>query len=92
MLKKSSINQDEAQVIALNALTFLVGDPDRLSRFMALTGTAPETIRASASMPGFLAGVLEYLCGDQGLLLAFAQSEEMNPERIETAGRCLAGG
>jgi hypothetical protein len=90
MLKKSSITQDEARVIALKALTFLVADPNRLSRFMALTGTAPETIRASASMPGFLSGVLEYLCGDQSLLLGLAGLEEIDPDRIEAAARCLA--
>ncbi len=76
-------------MIALKALTFLVGDPARASRFMALTGTAPETIRASASMPGFLSGVLEYLGGDQSLLLTFAESEEINPETVEAAGQRL---
>ena len=90
MLKKSSISQDESQIIALNALAFLVSDPDRITRFMGITGTAPETIRASASMPGFLAGVLDYLCGDQTLLLTFAESEGVEPELIDAASRCLA--
>ncbi|MBC8038516.1 MAG: DUF3572 domain-containing protein [Rhizobiales bacterium] len=91
MLKKSSISHDESQIIALKALAFLVSDPDRVSRFMGITGTAPETIRASANVPEYLAGVLEYLRGDQSLLLIFAESEGIDPESIDAAGRCLEG-
>ena len=89
MLKKSSISHEEAQVIGLKALAFLAGDPGRISRFMGITGTTPETIRASATAPGFLAGVLEYLCGDQTLLLIFAESEGLEPALIENASRRL---
>lgn len=90
MLNKPSLSQDEAQIIALKALAFLASDASRISRFMGLTGTAPETIRSHASMPGFLGGVLDYLCGDQTLLLAFAESDGVEPALIEAASRCLA--
>ncbi len=92
MLRKSSISQDESQVIALKALAFLASEPDRINRFMGLTGTTPEAIRANATTPVFLAGVLEYLCGDQSLLLAFGESEGFEPELIEAASQRLAEG
>ncbi|MGH6854029.1 MAG: DUF3572 domain-containing protein [Aestuariivirga sp.] len=90
MVKKSSISGEESQIIALKALGFLLSDPDRIKRFMSITGLTPETIRVSASQPGFLAGVLEHLCGDQPLLLGFAESEGLDPETIAAAGRHLA--
>ena len=90
MLKKSSISQDESQIIALKALAFLVCDPGRITRFMGITGTAPETMRSCANVPGFLAGVIEYLRGDQSLLLIFAESEGLDPDLIDAAAWCLA--
>ena len=85
------MGQDEAEVIALKALAFLVGEPDRVSRFMRVTGTTPETIRAATGAPGFLGGVLEYLRGDQPLLLVFAESAGIAPESIDAAAGFLEG-
>jgi hypothetical protein len=90
MLNKFSISQDESQIIALKALAFLVSDPDRISRFIGITGIAPETIRASADAREFHAGVIDYLRGDQPLLLIFAESEGLDPELIDSAAWCLA--
>ncbi len=90
MPKKSSISRDEAEVIALKALGFLASDPDRITRFLRLTGTTPESIRDGAIAPRFLSGVLEYLCGDQTLLLLFTESEGLKPEIIDSAIRSLA--
>ncbi len=89
MSRKSSLSHDEAETIALRGLAFLVEDTDRLGRFMAVTGTAPETIRTGAASSGFLGGVLEYLCSDQPLLLIFAESEGIEPQSIEAAARRL---
>ena len=85
------MSQEEAQVIALNALTFLVEEPDRARRFMGVTGATPETIREGAGEHGFLRGVLEYLCADEPLLLVFAESAGIAPESIDRAARFLEG-
>jgi hypothetical protein len=49
----------------LNALVFLASEPDRLSRFMDLSGLGLDTIRASAADPGLLGGLLDYMLSDQ---------------------------
>ena len=89
MARKSPLNSDEAQVIALNALAFLAADGDRLRRFLGLTGLTPEAIRAHVIELSFLYGVLEHLRADQSLLLIFTEQQGLEPGVIDSACRLL---
>lgn len=91
MVAKSELNIDAAQVIALKALAFLASDSERVERFMKLTGLAPAEIRAQAGTPAFLGGLLEYLRTDQTLLLAFTESEGLEPDIVDMACLRLTG-
>jgi Protein of unknown function (DUF3572) len=77
--------------LAITALGFVAGAPEELSRFLALTGIAPDAIRAAAAEPGFLGGVLAYIAGNERTLLAFAAQAGIAPEEIEKARTVLAG-
>lgn len=79
----------DAEALAIEALTFLAADSERISRFLGLTGIAPETLRQAAGEPHFLASVLDYLLNDEALLLAFAANHNHRPEAIATARRRL---
>ena len=46
---------EAAEALAIAALTFIAEEPERLGRFLALTGIGPESLRAAAREPGFLA-------------------------------------
>ena len=81
----------EAEIIALKVLGFLAGEPDRLQRFMDLSGLDVAAIRASASEPAFLGGLLDHLLSDQSLLLIFAEKHGLKPERITQLRRKLPG-
>lgn len=83
------MSHDECQVIALKVLAFLMDEPDQANRFMGVTGATPEPIREGAGEHSFLRGVLEYLCGDEPLLLVFAESAGIAPESIDAAARFL---
>ncbi len=83
--------QDAAAELAIVALGYLAGDPERLSRFLALTGIDPGSVRAAASQPSFLAGVLEYVAADERVLVAVASHANVAPEQIERARQTLAG-
>src|ERR1700733_15138890 len=83
--------QDAASKLAIAALGFLANDPEALGRFMALTGVGPESIRGAAREPGFLLGVLDYLSGDEELLVAFANQSDIDPDNVEHARMALAG-
>src|SRR5262245_47114491 len=75
MARVNRIDRQAAEQLAIQALAYLAGDPERLGRFLALTGLGPETIRAAATSRDsqFLAGVLDHIAGDDGLLTAFAE-------------------
>jgi hypothetical protein len=77
--------------IAVNALVFLAADDERFGRFLALTGIDPQTIRAAAREPGFLAGVLDHIAGDEKLLIQFAGESGIAPEEVTQARIALAG-
>ncbi len=84
--------REAAEGLAIQALTFIAGEPERLGRFLAMTGIGPGEIRAASREPGFLAGVLEHLAGDERLLNEFATDAGVDPATIGTAIAALTGG
>jgi hypothetical protein len=80
-----------AEETAIAALGFIAAEPERLRRFLALTGIAPDGIREAARAPQFLVGVLDHVVGDERLLLAFAAEREIDPETVMRARDALAG-
>ena len=91
MKRRLPITQDAAEMLAIQALTFIAGDRERLGRFLAATGIGPEQIRAAAGHPAFLAGVLDHLAGDERLLAAFAAAAGVEPAVIGKARAALGG-
>ena len=83
---------DAAEALAIQALTFIAGDSERLGRFLAITGIGPAEIRAASSEPGFLAGVLDYVAGDERMVTEFAAEVELDPSYIGVARAALGGG
>jgi hypothetical protein len=79
-----------ATELAIAALSFLAGEPERLARFLALTGLGPQSLRAAAREPSFLLGVLDHVASDETLLLAFATENEIDPQDVERARHTLA--
>jgi len=60
-LKKPVHNPREvAEIVAVQALGFIAGDPERLGLFLAESGIGPETLRTAAANPQFLASVLDF--------------------------------
>lgn len=82
---------DAATALAITALSFIASEPERLGRFLALTGIGPESIREAAREPDFLLGVLDHLAGDEALLITFANENGIDPEQVALARHVLAG-
>jgi Protein of unknown function (DUF3572) len=80
-MQKPSSSQS-SEMIAIEILGFLAQDADRLSRFFAMTGLEPTSLRQAAQEPNFLASVLEYLLKDEALLLSFCADHGHNPQAI----------
>ena len=87
----SKERQAAAESLAVAALSFLAAEPERLARFLAVTGLAPQSIREAAGEPHFLAGVLDHIAGDERLLLAFASESELDPNDVIRAHDMLSG-
>jgi hypothetical protein len=79
------MDSSSAEAIALNALAFLAQDRARMTRFLELTGLAPDELREAASTPELQRAVLEHLSGDESLLLVFAAGHGVAPECIARA-------
>ncbi len=92
MSRLKSTPQEAAESLAVQALTYLGSDPERLGRFLSLSGLGPQSLRAAARAPGFLAAVLEHLASDEDLLLGFAADQEIDPAEVDRARRLLSGG
>lgn len=84
--------KSQAQSIALRSLIFLAQDDERMQRFLALTGVDPQDVRALSRESGFQLALLDHLCADEALLLAFASADESDPEEIVAARFALGGG
>jgi len=91
MIKASGGAREAAESLAVQALGYLAQEPERLGRFLALTGIAPDQIRTAAAESGFLAGVLAYLAQDETLLVRFAAEAGVPPGTVERARALLAG-
>ena len=92
-MKQSPVpTREQAEGLAIQALTFIAGDGERLGRFLAITGIGPGEIRGAAREPGFLVGVLEYMASDDRLIAAFAAENNLNPSDIDRSRVALAGG
>ena len=76
--------------MAIQALTFIAEEPERLARFLDMTGIEASQIRSAALEPRFLAGVLEHMLGDESLLIAFASSAGIDPAEV-ARGRTALG-
>jgi hypothetical protein len=91
MKAPSPAARQSAEILAIQALAFIAEEPERLSPFLELSGLDPAQIRTAAGEPGFLRGVLEHMLSDENLLVAFADSADIDPADIARAHVALGG-
>jgi hypothetical protein len=88
--RPAAMDRARAEAMAVEALGFLGRSPERLIRFLDVSGLRPDTLRAAAAEPGFLAGLMDYLVSDEELLLAFAGEIGASPESVMQARHLLS--
>lgn len=89
---KDISHQEQAEMLAIEAIGFVAHDKELLNRFMALTGISAEDVRHAASSPEFLAGVLGFLLSHEPTLLQFCSTHGKAPHTIAEAFSLLPGG
>ena len=89
-MKKPVHNPREvAEIVAIQALSFIASDPERLGQFLAESGIGPETLRTSAADPRFLASVLDFVMRDDATVKAFADVSQLHPTNVAAAHQAL---
>ncbi|MDP3690335.1 DUF3572 domain-containing protein [Bradyrhizobium sp.] len=89
-MKKPVHNPREvAEIVAVQALSFIASEPERLGLFLAESGIGPETLRNAAADPRFLASVLDFIMRDDATVKAFADVSQLHPTNIAAAHQAL---
>ena len=89
-MRKSTRNPREvAEIVAIQALSFVAGDPERLGAFLAESGIGPDMLRNAAADPRFLAHVLDFVMRDDATVKAFASVSQLHPTNIAAAHQAL---
>lgn len=85
------MSRENAETLALRALSWLVGNEDLLGVFMGASGVSREDLSAGASDPVFLTGVLEFICMDDDWIGQFAEDAGCAMTAPYEAKQVLAG-
>ncbi len=79
----------EPDDLDLKILTALATNPERLGRFIDLTGIQINTIREASLKPEFWLAIYEYVAADEPLLLEISSEINETPEIIMQAWKRL---
>ena len=90
--RRGGMDRERAEEIGIAALGFLSEEPQRLGRFLSLSGMSPGELTTQASEPHMLAAILAYVLNDESLLLVFAAEKQIDPEHVTPAQMLLEGG
>ena len=69
----------------MRALAWVFSDTARAERFVALTGLAPDALRAVADKPATHVAVLDFLCAHEPDLVAAAAALALDPADLAAA-------
>src|SRR3954454_11379831 len=89
MTKRVHNAREVAEIVAIQALSFVAGEAARLGAFLAETGIGPETLRSAAADPQFLVSVLDFVLRDDQTVKAFADQAHLHPTNIAAARQVL---
>src|SRR3954462_3129045 len=81
--------REVAEIVAVQALSFIAGDPERLGLFLAESGIGPETLRTAAADPQFLSPVFNFVMRDDATVKGFASASQLHPTNIAAARQVL---
>ncbi len=81
--------EQQAELLALRALSWVLEDEDRASRLLALTGLDPRQLRSGLEDPALLSSLLGFLANHEPDLVACAEAIDVPPEQLAVAAGYL---
>lgn len=85
------MNAETAQIIALQALTWLVGNEELCPVFLGATGGAVDDLRDRAGEAEFQAAVLDFITMDDSWVMEFCDSIDLAYDQPMRARQSLPG-
>ncbi|WP_299665939.1 DUF3572 domain-containing protein [uncultured Ruegeria sp.] len=85
------ISANSAETLALNVLSWLVGNDELLPVFLGATGASVEDVRDRAGERDFLGSVLDFLVLDDSWVIAFCDAHSVPYEEPGQARAVLSG-
>ncbi|MBY0501251.1 MAG: DUF3572 domain-containing protein [Alphaproteobacteria bacterium] len=86
------MDKEQAETIALQALSFLAKDETLLDHFLTLSGLTLQELKRRLREPDLLGGVLDAILADDTVLLSFCNATSLSPDTLVKARRALPGG
>lgn len=74
--------REAASAVAVQALTWLAQDMERIGGFLAQSGLGPGDLRSRAREPAFGAAILTYILSDDAQLLDFVAAAKLRPQDV----------
>lgn len=87
-----ALSRESADIFALNALGWIVGQEDILPAFLGATGSSEGDIRDRVSDPEFLLSVLDFLMMDDQWIISCCDALQVPYERVNEARQAMPGG
>ena len=82
---------EQAEIIGLKALAWLVGNDELCPTFLGATGGSADEMRVRATDPVYLAAVLEFITMDDAWVIAFCDTIELAYDQPLRARYALPG-
>lgn len=76
---------EKAEILALEALAWLAGRHDDITRFLTASGLETADLRRAAGERDFQVSLLDFLLANEPLLLEFCQDASTPPQAIHKA-------
>jgi hypothetical protein len=76
---------EKAEILALEALAWLAGQPDGIARFLTVSGLDATDLRRAAGDRDLLGSLLDFLLANEPLLLEFCQNASMPAPAVHKA-------
>ena len=86
------MSPETAEIIALQALGWLVADEDLLAIFMGSTGCSAKSLKAGPDDPALLLSVLDFILMDDQWVVGFCKAVGLDPLQLKCVHGLFPGG
>jgi Protein of unknown function (DUF3572) len=85
------MNQEQSEILGLQALTYIAGDEKTLSWLISETGVSPADLGTVKDPNELLAGVLDFMLAHEEILIDFCEQQNIPPTGPARARQFLPG-